>query len=105
MIAQNIKPDQAEALAAREAWTQKWKYATYRSKGAQPPTEQELSEMLEGFGNRLIGLAEPIWKLQRQGIESSKWFQALGGVNDGAESTQNRGATEEKVSDTVKGSE
>lgn len=32
-------------------------------------------DVLNIFGERLIELAEPIWAIQKQGIENSKWFK------------------------------
>lgn len=99
MVAKNVRSDQAEALVAKELWVQRWKNATYQHKRPHLPEQQELAAMLEVFGKRLIDLAEPVWKIQRKGIEDSKWYQALGEVTEAVQeppSTQDDGAVDEK---------
>lgn len=41
-------------------------------------TEDELMELLEAFGGRIIELVEGTWKLQKDGIERSGWYKKLG---------------------------
>ena len=61
------------------------------------PDEQEFLEILESFGQKLIGLAEPIWTTQRNGIENSRWYQTsqqreeavVKGVNEQKEQGEN----------------
>jgi 23S rRNA U2552 (ribose-2'-O)-methylase RlmE/FtsJ len=75
LIAQNISPYHAHALAARDSWLQGWKDATFDRKNQVKPSEQEVLDVLITFGERLIELAEPIWAIQKHGIENSKWFK------------------------------
>ena len=75
LIAQDINPDHAHALAARDSWLQRWKDTTFDRKYQAQPSEQEVLDVLNTFGERLIELAEPIWAIQKQGIENSKWFK------------------------------
>ena len=75
MIAQNIRPDHANALTAKDGWLQIWKDATFHQKSMAFPNEQELLGILEAFGQKLIRLAEPIWATQKKGIENSSWYQ------------------------------
>lgn len=75
LIAQDVKPDQEDALAARKNWLQNWKDETFDLKHRALPTEEELTDLLETFGGRIIELAEPIWALQKEGIEKSSWFK------------------------------
>ena len=75
LIAQDVNPDHSHALAAKDSWLQAWKDATFSRKQQALPSEQEVLDVLHAFGERLIELAEPIWAIQKQGIENAKWFK------------------------------
>ena len=97
LVAQNIRPGHASALTAKNDWLQMWKDATFHQKSMAHPDEQEFLEILESFGQKLIGLAEPIWTTQRNGIENSRWYQTsqqreeavVKGVNEQKEQGEN----------------
>jgi 23S rRNA U2552 (ribose-2'-O)-methylase RlmE/FtsJ len=78
LIAQDIKPDHENALVAREGWLQDWKDAIFHRKREVLPTDEELMDLLREFGGRTIELAEPMWKRQKEGIKSSRWFKKQG---------------------------
>ena len=90
LVAKNIQPDHKEALVAVQDWTKSWKDATFRALPAEgradasPGNEnedmvlgQQVTEVMDDFGERLIMLGENIWRIQKEAIEKSSWFKEV----------------------------
>ena len=80
LIAEDVQPRQPEAIGAVNEWKATWKNATfpaYTDKEISDPAEvpeehvrpEEVSEFLASFGERLIELGEPIWRIQKDALE------------------------------------
>lgn len=90
LVAKNIQPDHKDALVGIQDWTKYWKDATFRTltdegrEDAFPGygsedmvLEQQVTEVMDEFGERLITLGENTWKIQKEAIEKSSWFKEM----------------------------
>lgn len=104
LIARNVQPRHPEAKAAVNEWKATWKRLTFptldQDEQHDPPTvptESELAEevsgLLEKFGQRVIELGEPIWQIQKAALAKAKWSKGpnkethSGQINAGEAST------------------
>lgn len=84
LIAKNVQPQQAEALAAVASWKKAWKEATFpqstneEAENVQIDIAKEVEEVLSSFGERLIELGNPIWQIQRDALGKVKWLRPKG---------------------------
>jgi 23S rRNA U2552 (ribose-2'-O)-methylase RlmE/FtsJ len=74
LVAKNVQTRSETALHAIEDWKIAWRWATLRNNPRYPyipfradPTDVE--KFLEERGERMVELAEPIWKIQADGLE------------------------------------
>ncbi|KAL2040578.1 hypothetical protein N7G274_006557 [Stereocaulon virgatum] len=98
LIATNVNPELTVAVEAVAEWKTAWKEATFpdnvddhndteqndihMGKNAEETDEQneeEVSELLESFGERLIELSEHVWRIQKDALEEAPWFTASEG--------------------------
>lgn len=81
LIAKNVQPRHPEAISAVNEWKAAWKNATFpefTNKEIADPDNfseervrpEEVSEFLASFGERLINLGEPIWRIQKDALKS-----------------------------------
>ena len=84
LIAKNVQPGHSEAVAAVSEWKKVWKQLTFPSPGqdgqqsppkvaSEPEFAQDVSDLLETFGERIIELGEPIWQIQKQALATMLW--------------------------------
>lgn len=89
LIAKNVQPRQPEALAAINEWKAAWKNATFPSPADEGnrnrpdfveehgrQQNEEVSSLLASFGERLIELGEPVWKIQKDALRKASWFKS-----------------------------
>ena len=90
LVAKNIQPHHKDALVAIQDWTKAWNDATFQSltgegrKGAFPGNGnestalgQQVTKVMDEFGERLIRLGETAWKIQEEAIRGSPWFKEM----------------------------
>lgn len=88
LVAKKIQPDHPAALEAIQNWTEAWKDATFRAlegEGRDDAFSQDQNEsmvlgervkqVMNEFGDKLISLGEPAWKIQEEAIKNSPWFK------------------------------
>lgn len=86
LIAKNVQSHQPEAAAAIDEWKAAWKNATFPScaneeDGDQPDLletrvpNDEVLNLLASFGERLIELGEPIWRIQIDALKRASWLK------------------------------
>ena len=84
LIAKNVQPGHPEAVAAVNEWKRVWKEVTFptldengQAKPPRVPDESEragqVSDLLKAFGERVIELGEPLWRIQNQALAIAKW--------------------------------
>lgn len=80
LIAKNIQRDHADAKAAVADWKQDWKEEAFSTTASSEtpvlvfkPAKRatEASELLESFGDRLVTLGKPIWKMQNDALRKT----------------------------------
>ena len=90
LVAKNVQPNHKEALAGIQDWTKSWKNATFHTltdDGGEDASlgyenedmilGQQVKEVMDEFGERLITLGENSWKIQKEAIEKSSWFKKV----------------------------
>ncbi len=86
LIAKKVQPNQPEALVAIDEWKESWKNATFPLSTDdwnqdQPDfvethvLNEEVSSLLMSFGERLIELGEPVWKIQKNALKGAPWLK------------------------------
>lgn len=87
LVAKDVRPGAEGARAAAEEWKESWWRAT--SGGGEETGERDpevsgegVEKVLEGFGDRLVGLADPVWKIQAGALERQD-FSKTKTWNDG----------------------
>lgn len=89
LIAKNVQPHSAEALAALREWKASWKNATFppstdgrpqglRQLGQNGAQKGEIQDLLAVFGETLIELGEPIWQIQSEALSKADWLKDKG---------------------------
>lgn len=84
LIAKNVQPGHPEAVAAVDEWKKAWKqlsFPTLAQDGkevspkfvSEPGFPQDVSDLLETFGERVIELGEPIWQIQKEALATANW--------------------------------
>ena len=87
LIAKNVHPEHTDAQKAINEWKSTWKDATFpepadedpRDGDEHVPEEEEVSEFLASFGDRLIELSEHVWRIQKDALKQAPWFKDTGG--------------------------
>ena len=88
LVAKNIQPHHKDALVAVQDWTKAWKDATFRAltdegredafpghRDNSTALGQQVTKVMDEFGERLIALGENAWKIQQEAIRTSHWFK------------------------------
>ena len=125
LIAKNVQPGHPEAVAAINEWKRIWKELTFptldENGQAKPPkvadeSERagEVSNLLKAFGERIIELGEPLWRIQEKALATATWTTGSEQIRTGnaAAAVQDSGddasetedeEDEEDDADTVRG--
>lgn len=90
LVAKNIQPHHKDALVAIQDWAKAWNDATFGALTGEgredaPPTNgnestalvQQVTKVMDEFGERLIILGENAWKIQEEAIRASAWFKEV----------------------------
>ena len=90
LVAKNIQPHRKDALVAIQDWTKAWKDATFRALTGEGREDafsgngkrstalgQQVTKVMDEFGERLITLGEYTWKVQEKAIRKSSWFKEM----------------------------
>ena len=90
LVAKNIQPHHKDALVAIQAWTKTWKDATFHaltgegredafscSGNESTASRQQVTKVMDEFGERLIALGEYTWRVQEEAIRKSPWFKEM----------------------------
>jgi len=84
LIAKNVQPRNAEALAAVEGWKEAWRVATFPCfldedfQDVQAVDSTEVEDLLKIFGERVVELGNPIWQIQKDALGKAQWFRGEG---------------------------
>ena len=84
LIAKNVQPGHPEAVAAVDEWKRVWKEVTFptldgngQAKSPKAVNESErarqVSDLLRTFGERIIELGEPLWRIQKEALATARW--------------------------------
>lgn len=87
LVARNIQPHHKAALETIQTWTEAWKYPTFRAlagKGQEVAfpddrndstvLDEQVTKVMNEYGERLVTLGENAWKIQTEAIKESRWF-------------------------------
>ena len=71
LVAKGVNPHAPAAVEAVEKWKQLWAIITFDCSTwkADEPPEDEIKSLLEDFGEKIIELSEPIWKIQSAALQ------------------------------------
>ena len=74
LIARNVQPRSPAAEISVETWKKTWRATTFGGKdgkGAQEEVDvRNVHSLLEVFGDRLLELGKPIWRIQARALEA-----------------------------------
>jgi 23S rRNA U2552 (ribose-2'-O)-methylase RlmE/FtsJ len=79
MVARNVQPQRPEAAQAIERWKKQWRYSTFGFKaeegteGLFDASRNAVERVLEEFGERLVLLSTPIFKIQAEALHNAPW--------------------------------
>jgi 23S rRNA U2552 (ribose-2'-O)-methylase RlmE/FtsJ len=78
MVAKNVQPYHTAALSAIDDWKDSWWMATFggeegTGKVKEDPPESLVRRMLEEFGDRLIEMGRPIWRIQADNLSRTEY--------------------------------
>lgn len=79
LIAKAVRPDSAEAIQAVKGWKDDWWRATFEGEEGTGLDKEEASrdqvqEVLDNYGSKLMEHGMPIWTLQLQSMKSAPYF-------------------------------
>ena len=87
-VVKNIQSHHKNALVAVQDWIKIWKNATFRAltnerrkdafsnhRDNNTTLKQQITKIMNEFGERLIALKENAWKIQQKTIRTSHWFK------------------------------
>lgn len=90
LVAKNIQPHHKDALVAIQDWAKAWNDATFRALTSEGREDafpgngnestalgQQVTKVMDEFGERLIRLGESNWKIQEEAIRKSPWFKEM----------------------------
>ena len=90
LVAKNVQPHDKNALMAVQDWTKAWKDAKFRAwtgegredafsgnRSDSTALSQQVTKIMDEFGERLITLGENVWKIQEEAIRKSYWFKEM----------------------------
>lgn len=85
LIAKDVQPHQIEAVNAINEWKTAWKDATFASLvdednqvslgGPKKQVQDEVLSLLASYGERLIELGEPVWRIQKDALSEAPWVK------------------------------
>lgn len=74
LVATNVQPKSPAAAAAIETWKRAWSSATFDFRREESTTE-EAAICLNAFGETLIRLGTPIWKIQLEALRGANFIK------------------------------
>lgn len=85
LVVKGIDPKSQAALRAVERWKAQWKFATFgkdvisnEERETLGRTEDmEAKVVLQNFGEELLALTEPVFRLQAEALRNSPWVKNL----------------------------
>ncbi|QDS74423.1 hypothetical protein FKW77_006018 [Venturia effusa] len=83
LVAKNVQSDCGTARAALEEWKQRWNRSTFggdAGTGEKDPEAdaEEVQNVLDGFGPRLIKLATHVWRIQADALDKQDFKEVTG---------------------------
>ncbi|MCJ1468082.1 hypothetical protein MMC07_006709 [Pseudocyphellaria aurata] len=80
LVARNVQPDSASATEALKEWKTEWCKTTFGGQsctGIDPeePDDEEINDVLRGYGKRLCQLGLPIWSIQLEAMKRAHFLQ------------------------------
>lgn len=75
MIATEVNPAHDSAKAAVEKWKSEWRDVTFHGAQKGRPSPDRIQHVLDEFGETLIRIGEPIWKVQRDGLANTSFIR------------------------------
>ncbi|KAL5411299.1 hypothetical protein PMIN04_010310 [Paraphaeosphaeria minitans] len=81
LVAKNVQPDVESAKAALDEWKKNWSRATFGDIGrtgenAREVDAETVQEIVGEFGQKLIELATPLWKIQASALKRQDFTKA-----------------------------
>ncbi|TVY81576.1 hypothetical protein LSUE1_G003403 [Lachnellula suecica] len=78
MIASKMQPDSEAAKAAVDGWKQGWWKATFGGEAGtgerrENPSDSVVLNMLEEFGEQLVGMGRPVWGIQADALSRTDY--------------------------------
>lgn len=79
MAATNVEPQVPESEQAIEGWKMQWRYVTLDDTGSAASEESTdvgldvVRLALEGFGERLMSMSRPVFKVQANALRKAPW--------------------------------
>ncbi|KAL9631193.1 MAG: hypothetical protein Q9164_006021 [Protoblastenia rupestris] len=102
LVAKNIQPHHKDALVGIQDWTKAWKDATFcaltgegredafpGNRNESTALGQQVTKVIDEFGERLVKLGENTWKIQEEAIRKSPWFKEMKTEESSKASTAN----------------
>ena len=79
LIAKAVQPESAQAIQAIEGWKADWWRSTFGGEAGtgldkEEATENQVEEVLDRYGARLMEIGTPIWNIQLEAMKSAKYF-------------------------------
>ncbi|KAH8673789.1 hypothetical protein BX600DRAFT_509019 [Xylariales sp. PMI_506] len=82
MIAKDVQPQRAAALEAVKNWKHQWFVATFDTRRNVPPPDEaddssneQVQSLVDTFGEELIRLGKPIWKIQADALRRASFIR------------------------------
>ncbi|EHL00694.1 hypothetical protein M7I_3324 [Glarea lozoyensis 74030] len=78
MVAKNVKPQSTAAISAIVEWKSSWWQATFGGEDGtgerkEDPPESVVRQMLEEYGERLIEMGRPVWRIQADNLSRTDY--------------------------------
>lgn len=88
LIAKNIRSQSREATDAAESFRRSWMRATFPDLNESPEDrdraedesgdeagDEDVEGMLQDFGNKFVGLMQPVWMAQATALSNARWMR------------------------------
>lgn len=80
MVAQKVQTEHIELKKAVQAWKDEWVTATFGGETGTgsarvSPTAEDILKLIQNFGNDLIVLGRPVWKVQADALRRSSFVK------------------------------
>jgi hypothetical protein len=88
LIAKNIRSQSREATDAAESFRRSWMRGTFPDSSESPEDrdraedesgdeagDEDVERMLQDFGNKFVGLMQPVWMAQATALSNARWMR------------------------------